>query len=320
LEYLYSSSLRDNWAVSIVELDPNEAPFHKPKTIYEKIICSFKFKTQNGDFREFLREIARSPIAYELERHKYLSVIIEKIQNGTDSDDIWEWIEGRGYYYYPRMYDWSTCGNIYCYILSGIGWAAKNILGLNGFLILFDEAESVDSYWYSSYQNNKGWNFLRGLILMANNKIELLRENIEDYIGPFFYGEGYPQRNRCSLGYYGSETDLQYCGRYRIRYLWKEPCCVKIIFAFTPDFQILEKEPLNTIEKIELGHLNHENLVNISEIITALYNQAYSIQMNTNNLKNIPADKTRIFIKGVVESLDLVRFHPDKPIEELLLR
>ena len=35
---------------------------------------------------------------------------------------------------------------IYIVILSGIGWAAKNILGLKGFLILFDEAENVDSY------------------------------------------------------------------------------------------------------------------------------------------------------------------------------
>jgi len=57
LEYIYLTALKDNWAVSMVELDPNEASFRKPKVIYQKIISSFKFRQRNGDFREFLKQI-----------------------------------------------------------------------------------------------------------------------------------------------------------------------------------------------------------------------------------------------------------------------
>jgi Cdc6-like AAA superfamily ATPase len=127
LEYLYSSVLKSNWAVAKVELDPNELPLHKPKAIYEAIIRSFKFETYNGDFRQFLREIAASHNWYALQEHEYLGIIIEKIRSGEDDEHIYEWIEGQSTYH-PRMYNFSTCGNIYCYILSGISWAAKNIL------------------------------------------------------------------------------------------------------------------------------------------------------------------------------------------------
>ncbi|MBO3757598.1 MAG: DUF2791 family P-loop domain-containing protein, partial [Candidatus Brockarchaeota archaeon] len=57
LEYLYSYLLKDNWAVSIVNLDPNELPFHKPKRVYEAIISSFRFG-KNRNFRDFLKEIS----------------------------------------------------------------------------------------------------------------------------------------------------------------------------------------------------------------------------------------------------------------------
>jgi len=309
LEYIYTSAFKNNWAVSIVELDPNELPFHKPKAIYENIIRSFKFKNQNCDFREFLRKIANSPNFYKLEEHKYLGKIIEKIRNGTDDEYIWEWIEGKTtWYHYPQMYQYSTCANIYCYMLSGIGWAAKNILGLNGFLILFDEAESVDSFWYTSYQNNKSWNFLRGLIMMSNND-ELLLDEVRQnkFYEHYTYG-----------GWWGDYSDLQYCGYLQLPFIWKIPCYVKIIFAFTPVYWILESEPLKKVEKFELEHLNTEYLVKISEKITTIYKQAYNFQRNTNIFGAISGDSTRRFIKELVEALDLMRFHPDKQIKELL--
>ena len=312
LEYIYSTALKDNWAVSMVELDPNEVSFHKPKVIYQRIISSFKFRERNGDFREFLKQIANSARFYEIESHEYLGRVIKKIRSGTgDDENMWEWIEGEpAWYQYPPMYNYSTCANIYCYILSGMGWAAKNILGLKGFLILFDEAENVDSYWYSSYQNNKVWNFLTGLILMTNNDERLITDTIER----LYSWSGYSQ------GWWGHHTELQYCGYSQLPFLWRDPCSVKIIFAFAPTW-VLEREPLKNVDKLQLEHIDKEVFSKIWHLLNKLYKIAYNCEYNkdfSRFRRRAPIDKTRKFIKGVIEFFDLRRFHPDKLVDELL--
>lgn len=310
LEYLYSYLLKNNWAVSIVELDPNELPFHKPKRVYEAIVSSFRFGIKNGTFRDFLKEIAESEKYYELKDHQYLNVIIKELREGIESEYSFEWIEGKQIVGNPPMFDYSTSANIYCNILSGIGWASKNILGLNGFVILFDEAETVDSFWYSSYQNDKSWNFLKGMLLMVSNRTELLDENIS----PFFTS---PYSGKI---YLGEKTGLQYGGHFPyLRYLWRAPTNIKLIFAFAPSYNILYKEPLNTLRKIEIKNLDEKHLEEISESIIRFYEYAYNFKLKQKNvLKRVPKDKTRMFIKGLVEALDLLRFYPNEKIEELL--
>lgn len=313
LEYIYSIALKDNWAVSIVNLDPGELSFHQPKKIYEYIINSFKFKNKDGNFREFLREIAKSHDYYKLSEHQYLNRAIEIIRNEADEEDFWEWIEGKpGWYDYPQMHDSSTSANIYCYLLSGIGWALKNILGLNGLLILFDEGESVDSSWYTSYQNKNSLNYLTGLILMANNDKRLVKEVQEDK----FY------QHRTYKGWWGSETGLQYCGRSQLPFLWNNPCCVKNILAFTPDFSILDREPFNMAKELKLEQIGNDVILReISEKIIEIYKQAYDYKGNihiSEIFEFVPKDNIRKFIKGIVEALDLMRFYPDKSMEELV--
>jgi len=364
LEYIYSFALNNNWAVSIVELDPNEAPFHKPKVVYQKTISSFRFKSQNGGFREFLREISINPNHSKINEHQYLGRIIKDLRSGDENENLLEWIEGASGITYPIIdktdkgditiekkgswtwvygktfpikdilkkdgFKWSkkrrawyklnkkekylplpetsTSANVYCYILSGIGWTARNILGLKGLLVLFDEAESIDSYWYTSYQNNKAWNFLTGLILMTNNDKRLLTDTIERR----YTWSGHSQ------GLWGGYTALQYCGHSHLPHLpfiWKIPCYVKIIFTFT---SIPDIEPLNNLSRFELEHLDNESLMKISETIITLYQRAYNFKPDRNPFDLIPRDKTRLFIKGMIEALDLMCFHSDRPVEELL--
>jgi hypothetical protein len=307
LDYVYSSALKRNRAVAMVALDPGELPLHKPKAIYEAVIRSFKFRTHNGGFREFLREIAASPKWHELQEHEYLGTVIEKIRTGEDDEYIYEWIEGESSYR-PKMYNYSTCGNIYCYILSGIGWAAKNILGLDGFLILFDEAESVDSFWHTSYQNNKSWNFLKGLVMAGSDDSVSLKEVAMNK----FY------RHYLYKGWWGRYSDLQYCGHLKLPFTWKVQCNLKLLFAFTPDDEIFKIEPLKSARKFEIGPIGAEYFKNISEKIISLYDLAYDFQADPRVFEYVPTDNTRRFIKGLVEALDLTRFHPDKPILELL--
>ena len=319
LEYIYSLALKNNWAVSKVEIDPNEASFHTPNTIYQKITRSFRFKISNddyGDFREFLRQISFHPDSRSLHDHKYLGIAIKKIKKGEDDEDFWGWIEGEkqsAYRTYPySMYKHSACGSIYSYILSGIGWSATNILGLNGFLILFDEAEVdiIDPPWYTSYKDDKAWSFLSGIILMANNDERLLNESVEP---KFYYSWDTP-------AYIGNETKLHYCGHLRyLGFVWEIPCHVKIIFNLT---EIFEREPLNNIPRIELYHIHKNSLMDISKAIFELYQGAYGLQLNNVQLSHIfdliSKDNTRLFIKGMVEALDLIRFHPSKPLKTLL--
>ena len=307
LDYVYSSALKRNWAVAMVALDPGELPLHRPKAIYEAIVSSFKFRAHNGGFREFLREIAASPKWHELQEHEYLGTVIEKIRTGEDDEYIYEWIEGESRYY-PQMYNYSTCGNIYCYILSGISWAAKNILGLNGFLILFDEAESVDSFWHTSYQNNKSWNFLSGLVLAGSDDPVSLKEvGMNKFYKHYLY-----------KGWWGYHSDLQYCGHLRLPFTWRVPCNLKLLFAFTPDDEMFEIEPLKSARKFEIGSINAEYFENISGKIISLYDLAYDFHADSRVFEYVPKDNIRRFIKGLVEALDLARFHSDKPIEELL--
>jgi len=364
LEYIYSIALRDGWAVSLVELDPNESPLHKPKTIYRKIISSFRFGKKKNDFREFLRQIANNSKWHKLKEHAHLGPVIQSIRNNKDTDDYLEWIEGLSEAKYPTVekhvfdsgviiekkgswiwvygrtyhireelkrsgFKWSkkkkawykpaeeeksgpmpnsyTSANIYSYIISGIGWAARNILGLEGFLILFDEAESIDSYWYTSYQSNRGWNFLKGLVLMSNNDKRLLDEVIkEDFYEHPSYG-----------GYWGNITDLQYYGRSRLPFIWKVPCHVKIIFTLTPTPKIVDRDPLNSLSRFEIEHLDNKSLMEISKAIFTFYKKAYNFCPDRDCLDLIPESKTRLFIKGTVELLDLMRFHPDKALREL---
>ncbi len=81
---------------------------------------------------------------------------------------------------------------------------------------------------------------------------------------------------------------------------------------------MFEIEPLKSARKFEIGSIGMEYFENISEKIISLYSLAYDFQADSRIFEYVPKDNTRRFIKGLVEALDLTRFHPDKPIGELL--
>jgi hypothetical protein len=317
LEYINNVAMKDNWAVSFLEFDSNSLPLNKPKLLYQEIIRAFKYK--NGDFKDFMNEVAKSSNYILMKEHAHLSTMIKRIRNDTDFDYCWDWIYGKLNHsgksaYLPPIYTYSTAANIFCYILSGIGYAAKEVLGLNGFIIFFDEAENIDPYWYSSYQRAKGWNFLEGLILMTNNSTDLLQDR------PF---NEVTVSNRKSNELRGRLTNLQYNNKLQHQYIWKIPCSVRIVMGFTPYETLLSKKPLNRLSRLELNKLDPKALQEIATEITTFYYQAYNYQTDKERshlpselLKNY--DATRLYIKSLVEILDLTRFHPKKPLNELL--
>ncbi len=295
LQYIYSMALKEGWGVSIINLDINEVSFFRPKNIYKTMVANFRYRDDKGLFRDFLKELSKSDKSYLLEEHVYLYEVIRRVSQKNDDEVMWNWIEGLPVFKYkPTLYEYSTCGNIYSYIITGIGWALKNILGMKGFLILFDEAESVDPYWYRSYQNMNSQNFLKGLIMAVNAEDILLEERKE---------LSFNWRHRG--GYVGSKSGLKYCGRSKVPFLWKSPSCTKLIFALPP----MSKVPkiFEEAKELELYPLNITVMKEFSYLLSKIYYATYNFECNLPD-SVFQYKRFRTFAKAIIEFLDIERF------------
>lgn len=312
LHYAYGRALQEGFAVAYVEMDPNEAPFHKPKRIYSRLVRTLRYCSKANQqvkrFRDFLKE-AHARGAFK--DHEYFKHLI-----GCDQEIFWEWIEGSEavprypvekignglailHAHLPGMYDYATAANIYCYLLSAIGWAAKNVLNLKGLVLIFDEAEAV-SINYHSYQAERSINFLRALIRTANNE-QALKE---------------PR-----------DSGLDYCRigvGPRIPFLYRQSSGLKLLFAFTRIQALSWIRELNAARRIDLQHLTDTALKEVFEHICLLYDSAYDFLEHDLTIEMIfrhvttQGGRTRMFVKSSVEALDLVRLNREKPLREIL--
>ncbi len=332
LEYIQSWALKNNWATSTVEIGLEENPFYKPYQIYREIIRSFRYRQEGKvyGFRDLLRYIVECSDADMFESHLFFQELLLKfevlrltneknttLENGDKNqlqkgnrykkrgkniteERIWDWIEGENNWFKPSLSQTGTAANLYCYIINALSWSISNLLNLNGLVILFDEAEYIDDVSYK-YQCELGSNFLNGIIALSDNNESLLTEKIS------------LERKR------GYKTGLIYCGyplNNPIRYAWKYPAGLKVIFAVTPIPTFENKN------KIDLQMLKNDDLLTIAYNVVQFYKRAYGIEISdeiVNRLvKKLHKYKIRLFIKYSVEILDLLRFHPDTTIEGLL--
>jgi hypothetical protein len=324
LEMLSLKALEQNWVVAKLDIDPSEAPLYKPKRIYKEIIDSLKYIKYNKicNFKDLIIDICDSKNSLqkrELWTHQYFGNAMTRFVN-VKSDSIineyvWEWLRGDGIdlFNYPKMYDYQTAGNIYSYILSAIGWAAHDVLGLKGLLILLDEAESMNKDYYNSRQYSLSNNFFKGIMLMCRNDPRL-NEECRKY--SFYNGN-----NNCLTG---SLTDLHYCGisKHQFPFLWKEKSNTKVIFSFI-DFndedlkEISEGSTLIELQKLDEPAL-HDVLLGIVDVYKKCYGTNVDKDYIESIFKSVPRDTIRKFIKGSVEALDIIRYHPDSDIRSLI--
>ncbi|NOZ01861.1 MAG: hypothetical protein GXP54_08240, partial [Deltaproteobacteria bacterium] len=156
------------FAVASAGFDPSEATAAFPKKAYRRLARGFR-ATLDGtkvDFRGFLKAVAaRSDWRDVLGDHWALGPFLERLAAGRVNEMDWTWIEarGQGRAALPTLHDFTTCANLYCSLLSGLGRAAE-MLGLNGLAVLLDEAEVASNVYYS-YQFHRGLNFFRGLVM-----------------------------------------------------------------------------------------------------------------------------------------------------------
>ncbi len=303
LNYAYWHALQEGFAVAYVAMDPNEVPFHKPKRVYSHLIHTFRYYSreskQNKGFRDFLGEAITMGVFKD---HAYFKYLIDK-----DSDEtIWNWIEAlesivrpynpniREYSKLPGLYDYSNAANIYCYMLSALGWVAKEILGLNGLLLTFDEVEVVNMD-YTSHSRLAGLNFLKAMLLTAQNDDSLLDA-----------WKGHLERK------------LSYCQRgmhQAVPFIYRKPSGLKLFFAFTPINILNQTDELLSTRRINLQSLPDTALRKVFENICLHYENAYGnlkgILTIEKHFQNVMKYRkyTRSFVKSAVEVLDLIRLN-----------
>ncbi|MBI4722758.1 MAG: DUF2791 family P-loop domain-containing protein [Candidatus Stahlbacteria bacterium] len=221
LDYIYSTALKNGYAVAKAALDPIDVTPFKAKNIYRELVKSFRFrqgdtpclqpqeresqiqnpKSQGREdipclqphgeknFRDFLIECANfNDEVHLFDDHKFLTPMLKNIKNADDI--IWKWIEGEpmkrwyqdkvsGLRKLPTLSDFSTASDNYCYILSGIGYLAQK-MGLKGFVILIDEAETLFHSWWQTVAMERGVNLFKGLALTTLGELPTtLSNNIE---------------------------------------------------------------------------------------------------------------------------------------------
>ncbi len=339
----YGKAIQAGYAVALVEMDANESPFHRPKRVYHQLVQTLRFHLTTDGTRQL--KGFRSLIRIALDGDAFDDHIYLKCLGGRTLDEtLWDWIEGRdtsvrppniyesmkfdpvradfgalerglqrmeeslrevqrlfdgtgtklsaGYTRLPGLYPYYKAANIYCYLLSALGWVAEKVLGLKGLLLIFDEAENVDRY-DNLYQADKSRNFLKALIRTANNEERLLD-------APQYTGLDY-----CRMGI-----------GPRIPFLYKPSSGLKLLFAWTP-VDILNSFPeLQAAVRVDLAPLTEkarrELLLHLSLLYRDAYegfNEDFSHDITERIFDQVRAqgDRTRLFVKGSVEALDLIR-------------
>lgn len=288
-------ALKEGFAVALVELDPKEIPLYKPKRVFNGFIRNFKYLSPETGTREHFRNFLKAVFSKgELWDHKYFKYVLDYLDK-REENLVWEWIEcGEGPprpndtildNILPPCYDSQNAANIYCYLLSGLGWASVKVLGLKGLLLLFDEAESIDML-SSARQIGNSLNFLKALKRVAENDESLLKVP-------------YP-----ALG-------LEYCAlgmAAEIPFLYRIPSGLKMVFAFTH-----KPDNLPEASSLVLEHLPPECLKEISIAIHRLYVKAYQLDEGfpAIQLASGLQTNTRSLVKRCVEVLDFERLKDD---------
>ncbi|MEM5871762.1 MAG: DUF2791 family P-loop domain-containing protein [Candidatus Aenigmatarchaeota archaeon] len=318
LQYIIYKALCESFATAWVEMDPNETPFHKPKLVYSGLMKRFSFLLDGDfkDFQEFVNFLKRKRLLVDNFYFKHLY---------RSSDEAYlDWITARenvirplenddGKYVQtfdpdiPPMFDYTNATNIYTYLLSSFGWATLKI-GLKGFLLVFDEAETINIAHYY-YRYLKGLNFLKALLLVSTNNDKLLNPLSAE-----------------------KEFRLEFCKKgiaKSVPFLYKIPSGLKIVIALTYIDNNLEdlfsSIPSSYIKHIELKHLEKESLKQVLKKVSELYESAYGLKTDSidlfdvfKKLYNRGGMHTRLFIKGSIEIFDYVRLYGADKLKSLI--
>lgn len=287
LEYTMHLALAAGYAVMRAGLDPEDAAPHNPFRVYRQLVLGFK-APGDLDLRTMLWRQRD-----ELKDHAYFRHL-------ADRPEVWEWLEGQGAGS-PPMYDHTTAANLYCHLITGISHAAKKS-GLKGLVVILDEAESVASPWLYLYQRERGPLFLEGLIRCTGRmEPESVERPRSDPTGP----------------YRGVKSGLLYSGFNQASYAYRLPTHLKVILAVAPAYSVAQWLQRMRVPVLEIFPLADVALRDAYDKLYSFYRDAFPEHRVWNfEREAVFADilkrcklqrSTRHFLKGVIESLELMR-------------
>lgn len=304
LEYAHHRALASGMLTSICQFDPSEVSPHRPKRVYREIVHNLRY-IKDGREHGF-RDLLQAAMELDLSDHVFFGPVLDRLKRmdrGTlQAEVLWQWVEGestkeyaterkspyrvRGGQRIPALYDFSTAADLYCNILSGISWMARQ-LGLKGLVLLIDEAETVTRLWDIIYLT-KSVNFMDGLVRTAQNDPDLRRVSsrmIHNQVKP-------------------------------VPYVYREPSLL-LIFATTPSpYDYAYIKLANRIKhRIELDPLDDRALVDAFSALVMIYQRAYpGFELSELEQKKLlrqagrhNVEGVRAFIKFSVEALDVAR-------------
>lgn len=305
LEYIHHRALKEGMLAAVCRFDPLEVSPHRPKRVYREVVHNLRYIR---DGREHgYRDLLRAAAELDMRDHVFFGPVLAKLRRldagQVENEVFWQWIEGestkeyatdaasrdrvRGGQRIPALYDFSTAADFYCNIFSGLSWIARQV-GLQGLVLLVDEAETVTRLWDIIYLT-KSVNFMEGLVRTARNDPDLRQVNsrmIHNQVRP-------------------------------VPYIYRDPSLL-LVFATTPSpYEYGYLKLANRIErKVALAPLEDRALVEAFSTLVTLYQRAHEgFAMSEIEQKRVfrvaverGADGVRAFIKYCVESLDVARF------------
>ena len=313
LEYTRHLSLKRGLVTAYCELSPQETPLHRPKRVYRELIYNLRYIKDNCEFH--FRDLLKIVSDIKMQDHCFLTPVLKILQDMDNADLMsevfWQWIEGestkkyatdsrapfrvRGGQKIPALYDFSTAGDFYSYIFTGLSYLIHKA-GLGGLVLVLDEVETVTRIWdYVFY--SRGLSFLEGLILAALDSDELKQ----------------------------IDTRLVHNKVRPTPYIYKESHMM-IIFAITPIHGLRGLDNIVKLVKNRyyLRRFSKSELEVIFDNLVDAYNCAYpSFTIEISRRGNVfnaalkrGSGELREFIKFSVEAFDWLRLGTQRPRKE----
>ncbi len=317
LDYILGWALRQGYAVGRAQLDRFDVTPYRPKHIYRELTRTLRFIQGNEEigFPEILRRAKGMDLPSP---HFFLSKALWLLSQDEDLPALWNWIGGeemgRDYLNYlrywklPVLLDHTPAVDIYCYLLSGLGYLIKG-LGGKGLVLVIDEAETLFHLWWTPYQRI-GLYLFKGLVGTALNLPRLTAIKKGD-------GERDPGLN---VGWVDEEGYI-HSGMRPFPYLYQRPSHIFLVLGYTPSsspyYQGIE-ELVPQGKTITLSPLSTSEYSLMLEKVIELYGQAFPSFRADQGVralltKDLKERGVRMFLREAVELLDHYRHYRYEP-------
>lgn len=311
LQTLRARALSEGWAVSYSHLDAGEESAAFSKRLYRQIARGLEVPGI-GKLEHALLAAVDASAENPAPDHPILGNVLDRIRRGTMRPDDWEAVLGTGEATAVTGFlpDFTTSANVYCNLLSGLGYLMSEVLGKRGMLILVDEVETASACLYR-FHFTRAQSFFRGLTLTASDDPALLDEAVE----------------KGKTSYVGATTGLIYAGHRKIPYLYRIPSGLKVVLATTPGpMRGQYKEWRSEQSVLEIDTLRPRALRTLMERLNQTYGALHGVSFPELTVTALTAKlldrfgglATRRVIKAFVECLDFRRFNPGQPLKDIL--